>query len=471
MGANNQPYADIMAMNHEVTGSGNLVIVRLPNNETIRFAVDFGLFQEKQYEELNTSLPFNPENIDFCLVTHNHVDHTGRLPFMVKNGYYKEIYATDTTCKLLPFALYDSFKVLKDISKRKNTKNLYNEVDVDRTLSLLKPCKYNQTIEIGRYVKVTFFNNGHLMGAAVILVQVSYPGKEDINILFTGDYNNKNMFFDVDPLPEWVLELPLTIIQESTYGNMDKKEMQKSFKNNITKCLNDEGTVVALVFSLGRAQEILYELKCMQKAGELNTEIPIYFDGKLAIRYTELYLKDGLDIRDGMKEFLPENLTYVNKLNRQEILEDTDKKVILTTSGMGSYGPAQTYIPEYITRKNALIQFTGYTAEGTLGSRLKSAETGGMVQVGGLIAKKQAKVEYTTEYSAHAKADEMIEFLQQFKNLKLVLVNHGETDTKETFAERIANEVDTKRVGILGREYFFRITPYGLGKTLSTKFN
>lgn len=156
--------------------------------------------------------------------------------------------------------------------------------------------------------------------------------------------------------------------------------------------------------------------------------------------------------------------------SRSDVLKSTSKKIIVTTSGMGSYGPAQVYIPEYISRSNTLIHFTGYTAEGTMGGKLKNAETGSMVEVGGLIAKKRANVEYTTEYSAHAKADEMIEFLKQFKNLKLVLVNHGESQTKNIFAERIVEEVDAKRVGLLGREYFFRIDSYGLVKTLSTKF-
>ena len=132
--------------------------------------------------------------------------------------------------------------------------------------------------------------------------------------------------------------------------------------------------------------------------------------------------------------------------------------------------PAQMYISQYIRRKGALIHFTGYTAEGTLGARLKDAEEGSPVEVAGIVTKKRATVEYTTEYSAHAKADEMIAFLQQFRNLKLVLVNHGEPEVKELFADRIVDQVDTKDVGILGRKYFFRVNPYGLAKTLSTKF-
>ena len=463
-------YADIMSIHPAVTGSCHLVIVKLPNSETIRFTVDCGLFQAREHEGLNNELPFNSENIDFCLVTHNHVDHTGRLPFMVKKGFRGGIYTTEATCKLLPLALNDSYKVLRDISKRKNKKCLYEESDVEKTLSLLKPCQFSNTISIGENVKVTFLKNGHLIGAALILVQITYPELEDINLLFTGDYASKNLFFDVEPIPEWILNLPLTVIQESTYGNMDTDKIHKCFGHNVIECIKNKGTVVAPVFSLGRSQEILYEIKMLQEEGELSEEVPIFLDGKLAIKYTALYENGELGIKAEMQDFLPKNLTYVSKLNRMEVLESKESKIILTTSGMGSYGPAQTYIHEYITRRNALIHFTGFCAEETLGGRLKSADVGSTVEVGGVIVKKLARVEFTTEFSAHAKADEMISFLKKFKNLKLVLVNHGEVQTKEIFANRIANEVNPKMVGILGREYFFRVNHFGLIKTLGTKF-
>ena len=233
---------------------------------------------------------------------------------------------------------------------------------------------------------------------------------------------------------------------------MDSYEVTSCFKQNVLKCLEHGGTVVAPVFSLGRSQEILYEVKCMQDDGSLDVNVPIYFDGKLGIRYTTLYLKDGLDIKEDMKNFLPKNLTFVDKVNRGEDLTSTMTKIILTTTGMGSYGQAQVYIPEYF------------------GARLKEAEVGTAVQIGGTLVKKYAQVEYTTEYSAHAKADEMIDFLKKFKKLKLVLVNHGEANTKQIFAERIINEVDTERVGILGSGYFFRVNHEGLIKSLSTKF-
>ena len=134
MGAKERFYVDIMALQPEVTGSCNLVIVNYPNGEKTRFIVDCGLFQESDYSQYNASFPFNAENIEFCVVTHNHVDHTGRLPLLVKKGFTGEIYTSKATAILLPLALADSYKVLKDVAKRNNAKQLYSESDVAETL-------------------------------------------------------------------------------------------------------------------------------------------------------------------------------------------------------------------------------------------------------------------------------------------------------------------------------------------------
>ena len=470
MGTKCRFYCDIMAQHPAVTGSSILMVVKLPNNETIKFVVDCGLFQEEEYWKYNYETLCNPEELEFCLVTHNHVDHTGRLPFLVKNGYRKPIYMTEATRELLPLALEDCVKILRDTSKRKNEKSLYNETDVANCLGLIKGVKFEETAYVHKNVKVTFFKNGHLTGAALILVQISYPEYEDINLLFTGDYNNKNLFFDVPDLPEWVLELPLIIIQESTYGYMDSTEIFANFQKNIINVLNNKKTAIVPVFSLGRAQEILYVLKTMQDEGKIDSNIAIYLDGKLAIKYTSLYRKVELGLKETMRDFIPKNFIYVFNETRRAVIEGNKPKVILTTSGMGSYGPAQQYIPQFLKKENCLIQFTGYVAEGTFGRQLKEALEDENVTIGGLIVKKKAYVDFTTEFSAHAKADEMIEFLKKFKNLKLILLNHGEPETKIKFAERIMEEIDPKEIGILGRDYLFRVDHYGLIKTLGTKF-
>lgn len=469
-GVRSRFYADIMSFHQEVTGSCNLVVVKYPNGETSKFMVDCGLFQEDGYYDNNKKMICRPENLDFVLITHNHIDHTGRLPFLVKKGYSGLIYMTSTTKSLIGLALTDSCHVLEDLACRKNEKPLYTPVDVAHTLEKIVPCNYQEKIRITSNITATFFKNGHLLGAAMILVTISYEGCSDINILFTGDYNQKNMFFEVEELPEEVKNLPLTVVQESTYGYTDSTKIESTFENNVSRAVNEGKTIIVPVFSLGRAQEILYVVKKMQEKEKIPLSVPIYLDGKLAVHYTELYLTKKFGIKEEMRDFLPDNFQYADKTMRPTLLTDSNCKIILTTSGMGSYGPAQMYIPAYLPNKKALIHFTGYTAEGTLGRKLKDTAPGDTIQVFGLMLVKKAEVEYTAEYSAHAKADEMIEFLKQFTNLRMVLVNHGQSAVKETFANRIMNEVAPRNVGILGNGYLFRVDTYGLIKTMGTKF-
>ena len=470
MGTKLRTYVDVMALHNEVTGSCNFLVVKMPTKETFRIIVDCGLFQGKDNSDYNKDFPFNVEELDYVLVTHNHVDHTGRLPLLVKKQYSGCIYCTPPTKMLIPLALEDSYKVLRNVSKRNNEERLYSDEDVKETVKKIKEVEFGKTIELNRYIKATFFKNGHLLGAALILLQIRYGNEEPINLLFTGDYNNRNTFFRVPKLPKSIRKLPLTIVQESTYGNMESSEIVPCFRKNIAKKMKKGGTVIAPVFSLGRSQEILRTLRNMQDTGELDPNIPIYLDGSLAINYMLIYLKEDFGFYKRCLDFLPHGLKFVDASCRASIAESQDSKIIVTTSGSGSYGPAPFYLQNYLGDENALIHFTGYLFEDSFGRRIKETPDGEFVKEGGMVLRKYVSIEYTAEYSAHAKADEMIEFLKQFSNLNAVLVNHGEPETKEIFAERIAKETDAKGVAILDRNYFFRISPAGIAKSLPTEF-
>ena len=459
MGNKIKLYLDIMACHPEVTGSCFLAVLKLPNRETVKFVIDCGLFQEKEYDSLNNELPFDCDEISFVVVTHNHVDHIGRLPLLFKRGYNGKVYCSTQTKILLPLALNDSQKVLADVCKRKHQSSLYNVKDVETTLNNVVGVDFNNKIKVTPNIEVTFLENGHLIGAAMILIEINYPGEEPINVLFTGDYNNKNEFLNLHELPMRVRNKRMTVVIESTYGD-----------TSVLEAIEERKTIILPVFSLGRSQEILLRLKELQDTNKLDVNIPIYFDGKLAQAYTALYCNSKMLIDESKKDFFPRNLVAVNCEIREKLLQTDDCKIIVTTSGMGTYGPAQVYIPYFISKENALILFTGYTAEGSFGANLRNAEEGEIVKVGGLICKKFADVSYCNEFSAHAKSEELIELLKKFNNLRGVLINHGQTETKDAFAEKILKEIDISEVGILNREYFFRIGSYGIIKTLSTKF-
>jgi len=249
MSAKERFYVDIMALQPEVTGSCNLVIVKYPDGQTSKFIVDCGMFQERDYSNYNKNFPFDADTIDFCIITHNHVDHTGRLPLLAKQGFRGDVYMTEPTSVLIPLALEDSHKVIRDLAKRNHEPELYSDGNVSEVLKHTKPIQYGQTEHITPNIRVTMFKNGHLVGAAVVLVQISYYGCEDINIIFTGDYNNKNIFFDVEDLPDWVLDLPVTIVQEATYGTTDTTDAVECFEKNVINCIEKNGTVVSMVFS------------------------------------------------------------------------------------------------------------------------------------------------------------------------------------------------------------------------------
>lgn len=466
-------YVDIMSASPEVTGSCLYCTVKYPDRSFEHFIVDCGLFQEPTQVKYNSELLFTPSEVDFALVTHNHIDHIGRFPLLTKNGYNSPIYATEDAKLLMPIALADTLSILNSNAKKNSTSPLYSSKDVETVAELTKGVPYSSTVQVSDNIKVTFFKNGHLVGAALILVQISYYKHNTINLLFSGDYNDANVFYRVPRLPKLIRNLPLTVICESTYGYMDSSEIVRQFDRDLisffSKCPN--GTVLLPVFSLGRSQEILQRLKFLQESGFLK-DIPIYLDGKLTLRYTALFEAHVLSSIDEDKlEFVPRNLEFVSKDMRLALCSNKTAKIIVSSSGMGSYGPSQTYIRELLSQKDSLIYFTGYAAEGTIARSLFDAESDSIVEFGKLQFVKKAEIKFTNEFSAHAKADELLDFLRSFKDLKLVLVTHGQKQVKTQFAEKVRDEIDSNEVEILSRDYFFRINSNGLMKTLTTHFN
>ena len=472
MGEKTKFHVDISSIHKEVTGSCILNTIKFPDGSTKKVLVDCGMFQEKEYMNMNKTFPFIPEDLDHVIVTHNHMDHIGRLPLLVKQGYRGKIHMTNATSVLIKPALYDGLKVLQSrtehINKNEHTNEplLYTSDDVAASIELIQAHPFEKSEWLDKNIKMTLFMNGHLPGACIILLQIYYTDLPKINLLFTGDYSNRNSFFDVSPLPNWVYDLPITIVQESTYGDTDSSQVESVFCDNIQKAVESKKQIVCPVFSLARSQEIMLTIKQMQDAGKISKSIPIFYDGKLGNTYNTLYGSGLLDLNDNAEHFTPSNFTVVeNKQKRYSIIEENNCKIILTTSGMGTYGPARDYLPAMLAKGNCLIHFTGYLAEDSMGRTIYEAEPGSVVSVMGLQVKKRAEVKYTSEFSSHAKADELINFLRPFKDIKMVLINHGEKSTKIAYSQKVVDEIDPKCTAILG-EYLYRVSAYGYVKSI-----
>lgn len=471
-GQNSVFYVDIMANQPGVSHSNNLCVIHYPNEEIERILVDCGLSQEEGNNDYyNHNFSFKPENLNYVLLTHCHLDHSGKLPLLIKKGYRGNIYMTNATSVLLKPALKNSYQNNKSTAIKRKTSSLYSKYDLDETLQKrITSCCYDKTIQLGKYVQAYFIKNGHMLGAAMIFLKISYPEQEDINLLFTGDYCDENVFFEVTAIPKAIRKKRLTLITEATYGDTSSDTIQKGlFEESLVNTLTKKGTAIICGFAIERVQEILYRLKQMQDVAVLPKEIPIYLDGNLAIVNTLIFLQNGLGIKKEMLNYLPENFMFVDNNNRDTILQDKNVKIVVTTSGMGSHGNAPIYIEHFLPVENNLILFTGYVAKGTLGYQLKNIPKGCSLFVGKEKVKRVAEVVYANEFSKHAKGDTLIALEKNLPNVVLVLITHGSKNAKEVFLEKVRKEIHPNNVGILGDKYFYRIGATGLIKTMKSK--
>jgi metallo-beta-lactamase family protein len=461
------------AYHDKVTGSHIFVRIERPDDTVQGILVDCGYFQEQEYVHLNYVTEIKPESVDAMVVTHNHIDHTGLIPKFVKDGYNKNIYMTNITKELAP----DFWKNLCSLQKRDTKRlrekypesrdifrSLYSGEDIKKTKKLLVGINYYKTIEILPGTKLTFMRNAHLLGAAMVLLQCSCDGFENINLLFTGDYRLKSCFDEVPEIPEWLKNMPLIMIHEATNGNIKSTEIKKNFRDNMIQAFLERKDIIIGAFAQGRYQEQLYDFKIMQEEDLIPKEYNIYVDGTLGIKTTRKYQKILARYNPEKADFLPKGTKFVTKKTRGEVFADVNPKIIITTSGMLSDGPARLYIPFFIQRKNAVIQIIGYAAEGTIARALYDGKNEETITIRGQQLIKRAKVRTTREKSGHAFCDEMINFLKQFNNIQFLGINHGSTEAQEALKKLVEKETDIDQIGFLNRKnmyIFYQNTPKG----------
>ena len=445
---------------HEVTGSCHYIEACEK-----RILVDYGMEQGKNLFE-NVELPVEASQIDYVLLTHAHIDHSGLLPLLYQKGFTGRIYATEATCGLCEIMLRDSAHIQMFEAEWRNRKAkrsaqiekfvpLYNMEDADGAIRLLTPVKYNTKVDICDGISVRYTDVGHLLGSAAIEVWLKENGIAK-KIVFSGDVGNKNQPLLRDP--ERITEADYVVI-ESTYGDRLHSDQPVDYVKELSRILSDTfkrgGNVVIPSFAVGRTQEMLYFLRQVKEQG-LVKEFPdfkVYVDSPLAVDATHIFKQNEAECFD------EEALELVNKginpltfpgLNlaittdeSKEINDNEEPKVIISASGMCEAGRIRHHLKHNLWREESTILFVGYQANGTLGRALiEGADT---VKLFGEQIEVRAQILGLAGMSGHADKAGLLEWMGGFeKKPSAVFVVHGEDTVTDRFAETLGQELYLK---------------------------
>lgn len=470
-------YVDVYSRHAGVTGSTFLNSIHWPDGRNARFLVDAGAAQGNDNNGYyNYYYPYNAGKLDFIILTHGHHDHQGLLPVVVRQGFHGPIFTHYATSNLMHISLYDSCSIVDEkmgypICDRNEVERTLDMVIGVPTKRILKPCKG---------VKVVFYTNGHLVGAVVTLIIISCPGEEDITLIYTGDYKDSNIFFNVETAPKEVRNLNISaIFCESTYGDVDSTNpiFEKCLKENSKQAIARGQTIIFPAFSQGRCQEILYHIKMWKNMGIIPANLPVYLDGRTAQQFTTQYLYTDLGIKKLMRNFVPNNLKFVLRTKdrmayRDNIMKDDSPKIIVSSGGMCSHGPVVNYINYYLNKPDALIHLLGYCAPDSMGHKLLTAERGETVKYNGKEQKKLCYVARTSEMSSHAPRNKLLQFINQFPYTQSIIINHGETETKKKFREYLLDHLplSEEMIAISGPGVAFRIESSGITDIIETNY-
>lgn len=446
---------------HEVTGSCTLLTTRHH-----RILVDCGMEQGADIYE-NPDLPLAAGDIDAVLLTHAHIDHSGRIPMLVAQGFKGPIYTTAATAALCGIMLMDSAHIQEFEAEWRNRKGrrkgaepyvpLYTAEDVSRTLTLLNPCDYNKEYRLFEDVTVRFTDAGHLLGSASISVAVTEDGATE-TVLFSGDLGNLSRPLIRDPQTPPGADY---VVVESTYGDRLHGE-RPDYVTQLTRILQETfdrgGNVVIPCFAVGRTQEMLYLLRQIKRDGLVKGHdgFPVWVDSPLAVEATNIYSGDLLDYYDqetlellsrGENPIrLPNLHLSVTSDDSRAINFDSTPKVILSASGMCEAGRIRHHLKHNLWRPESTILFVGYQTEGTIGRKLIDGAP--LVKLFGEEIHVQAHIETLNGISGHADRDMLLGWLGRLPGEKprKVFVNHGGDEVCDRFAATITEALGLEAV-------------------------
>ncbi len=433
-----------------------------------KFLVDCGMWQGNADLELENlqDFDFDVNEIDFMLLTHAHIDHSGRIPKLYKEGYRNPIYAHKATCDLCALMLPDSGHIQEMESVWKNKKRLrkgetelppiYTAEEAARSLEIFKEVKYDEIIEITPEIHVRFNDAGHMLGSSIIELWVK-EGEKEVKTVFTGDIGNNDIPLLASPT---MIDSADFLVMESTYGSrLHMKNDQKAelFLDIVSETLDNGGTVVIPSFAVGRTQEILYEinkLKDVIKDEEFKRKYhtlmkaPVYVDSPLAISATEVFRENTDLFDDEIKEEILRGdnplefpgLKFTQTADESKALnEDPTPSIIISASGMCDVGRIKHHLKHNLWNPKSTILFVGYQAPGTLGYSIVNGAK--KVKIFGEEIAVNARIEYIEGYSGHADQEWLMNFVYSFlQKPKQIFLVHGEQESKEVLGSKIQNE-------------------------------
>lgn len=444
-----------------VTGSNFLV-----EGAGKKFIVDCGLYQGKATDELKNEEDFayDVKQIDFMLLTHAHIDHSGRIPKLYNEGFRGDIYATKATCDLCSIMLPDSGHIQENEVEWKNRKRrreglkelppLYTAEEAIKAMEIFHPVKYDEIVEINENIKVRFNDAGHMLGSSIIEIWVTEAGKTE-KVVFTGDLGNNDIPLLDSPT---MIESTDYLIMESTYGNrlhIRNDEKAELFLDIVAETLEKGGNVVIPSFAVGRTQEILYELDKLKERNKDNEEFKkkyqklmdaaVFVDSPLAISATEVF-RENMDLfEEDVKKAMARGdnplefpgLQFTRTADESKALNETaHASIIISASGMCEVGRIKHHLKHNLWNPINTILFVGYQAPGTLGRNIVDGAK--KVKIFGEEIAVNARIEYIEGYSGHADQEWLLNFVYSFINKpKHIFLVHGESEGQIVLKQKI----------------------------------
>lgn len=437
----------------EVTGSKTLVAF-----ESQQFLVDYGMFQGEKTSRQKNWEPFGSgvKDLTAVILTHAHMDHSGLVPRLVKEGFRGNIFCSPGTEALLKVMLEDSAHLQAEDAEYANRTGhshhkpalvLYDEKDVADTLRLIQSEPFNDWHQLGDHVKFQFLRAGHITGSSFVRFQFMVQGKP-VYVTFSGDVGHGRQITVKKPevLPETDY-----LILESTYGDRlhEKEDPMLNLEKVIRQTVEKNGVLVIPAFAVGRAQELIYMIRSLEDQKKIPS-VPVILDSPMSREATAIYLEYADDFPDevtyalNLRKFFPNKFEMIKSHQQsKELLERKGPMIIISASGMLEGGRVLHHLKNYLPSEKNTVLFVGYQAEGTKGRYLqeKGKETG-TIRIHHQEIPVRARIDTLPSLSAHGDQKDLMDWIKTAPSKpKKIFLNHGNPHSMQSFAAKIQNEL------------------------------